>query len=193
MKKTHTLIAAFAMILCLQAVSFGQQEISESKQKLIDELIVIMDVKKSSDNITDLMMASQEELLVKVVDETLKNHESNPEIAAKTGEITKASFKRVSEKLKVRMRELDWDSFYRDLFYDIYDKYFTENDLRNMIDFYRTETGKKVLNSETNIYSDTMKAMGEKMMPQLVKIIGEVSEEETQRLRQDLEKVYSSQ
>lgn len=193
MKKTHTFIAAFVVILCLQAVSFGQQEMSESKRKLIDELVEILDPTDSSDKIMASVMESQQKLLMAVVDEAMKGHESDSEVAAKTAEITKASFKRVSERMRARMLKLDWNTFYHELFYTLYDKYFTEDDLRKMIEFYKTETGRKVLDTQAGIFSDTTQAVGEKMMPQLVKIIREVSDEETQRLRQDLEKVYSSQ
>lgn len=193
MKKTHIIIAAIAAVLCLQAVSFGQQQISESKRKLIAELIEVMDLEKSSKQIQDSVMDSQERLIMKIFDETLQGNDLNDEMRNRTNTILKASTKRTMEKMKTRMAELNWDKFYDDLLYKVYDKYFTEEDLQIMVDFYRSETGKKMLANQVNIFSDTMGEMEEKMMPQLIKIITEISDEETKLLRQDLEKALSSQ
>jgi hypothetical protein len=66
--------------------------------------------------------------------------------------------------------------------YTIYDKHFTEAELKDLVAFYSTPTGKKTIEMMPAIFADSMKASQEKLLPPLLKIVNEVLEEERKSL-----------
>lgn len=49
---------------------------------------------------------------------------------------------------------------------NIYDKYLTHNEVKELIKFYKTPAGKKLIQVTLDISSDSMKAMSEKYLPE---------------------------
>lgn len=59
----------------------------------------------------------------------------------------------------------------------IYDSYFSENEINDLIEFYQSSTGKKFLKTSPDIMKETMDIMLTKYMPDMQKRIAEKLEE----------------
>lgn len=56
---------------------------------------------------------------------------------------------------------------------ELYDKYFTQEDIKEMIRFYKTSSGQKMINVLPDLQKDMMDIMFKKYMPEFQKKIGE--------------------
>jgi hypothetical protein len=52
---------------------------------------------------------------------------------------------------------------------DIYDKYFTQNEINDYISFYKTPSGQKLIQVSPDIQKDLMEVMSQRYMPELQK------------------------
>ncbi len=188
MKRILSLFGIFVFLLCTQSVVFGQQTISENKRKLITELVEVMGGQKQAISLMNAMMDSQEKVYFKLIENQFANKGLSESKKAQLSALAMETYKRISQKMRNRINELDLETFYDDLSIEIYDKYFTEEDLTNLIAFYRTPTGKKMLDNSSNIAIDSMNAVQEKMLPPLMKIIDEIMEEEMPTVVQEIER-----
>ena len=66
--------------------------------------------------------------------------------------------------------------------YSLYDKFFTEKELKDLIVFYRSETGKKSIQVMPELMAESMQRYGEITMPKIQQLITEIAEEEMKRL-----------
>jgi len=62
--------------------------------------------------------------------------------------------------------------------YPVYDKYFTEAELRDIIGFYKSSTGKKAIAMMPQILDDSMRLTNEILLPKMSSIMGEIIAEE---------------
>ncbi len=72
------------------------------------------------------------------------------------------------------------------IIYQIYDKSFTENELRELIAFYRTSTGQKALVFLPSLSSQVQKAFVDAVVPMLQSFIQPKIQTETEQLKQKL-------
>lgn len=188
MKKTLSFIGIFVFVIFAQSVVLGQQKVPESKKKLITELVEVMGGQKQAISLMNAMMDSQEKVYLKLIDNQFANKGFSDSKKAQLTALARETYKRISQKMRNKINALDLEAFYDDMSIEIYDKYFTEEDLTNLIAFYRTPTGKKMLDNSSNIAIDSMNAVQEKMLPPLMKIIDEIMEEEMPTVVQEIER-----
>jgi hypothetical protein len=62
--------------------------------------------------------------------------------------------------------------------YPIYDKYFTESELRDIIGFYKSSTGKKAIAILPQVVGDSMSRTNEILLPKMSSIMAEIIAEE---------------
>jgi len=67
------------------------------------------------------------------------------------------------------------------VYYPLYDKYFTEEDLQAMIDFYKTPTGKKTISVMPQLLQESMQRVSQIIQPEATRIFKEIFEQEIER------------
>jgi len=188
MKKVLSLVGIFVFVICAQSAVFGQQKISESKQKLISELLGVTGSQKQTMTLMNSMLDSQESVYLKLIESRFADRDLSDAKKAELTTLAKDTYKRVSQKMRIRINELDLENFFNEISFEIYDKYFTEDDLAVMVRFYSSDAGKKLLANTNNIFLDSMKATEEKLLPSLIKIAKEVMNEEMNSAYQEIER-----
>ena len=101
--------------------------------------------------------------------------QSNPNLDPKAAQI-------IEEEVMSLVRDelINNDDFYQQ-FYPIYDKYFSADDLQNMVDFNATPTGRKVIETLPMITQESMevgRGYGEKLAPLIEQRLSERFEAE---------------
>ena len=184
MKKLFLPLALFTFIFALSAQAFAQTPISESKRKLIAELVALTDGNDQMGTMVDTLMDYQEESFPAQLEASMSKDSSIPEARRKELiEKSKSDFVRVSQKMRKRIKEeINFEAYLNESVYTIYDKHFTEAELKDLVAFYSTPTGKKTIAVMPAIFADSMKASQEKLLPPLLKIVNEVLEEERKAL-----------
>lgn len=123
----------------LEKISVYAQEISQAKRLLIDRLLEqsgqsSQDVAKQMGGATVVQMAN---VLKKAQVQVTQKHIS------------------VMQEVVSDVIDSELDGFF-DRMYPIYDKHFSEEDLRNVVAFYDTPTGKRLVSATPALMQDTM-------------------------------------
>lgn len=150
--------------------------ISQEKRALIKELLEITESTKNAEQIMDSMVRSE---LPKLVSEVLKNapnlDSDRPEIQKQFSEIVS----RMAGKYRDRViKKIDINQLIDEVSYPIYDKYFTTSELRDIIGFYKSATGKKAIAVLPHVIGDSMQRTNEILLPKMSSIMAEIIAEE---------------
>ena len=95
-----------------------------------------------------------------------------------------------SARMSKRMRELfteriDFAQLVEDIFYDLYDKYFTEAEIKDLVTFYSSPTGKKSVELQPKMFAESMSSAAVLMKPKVLEIMTEFSKEEEARIQKE--------
>ena len=71
------------------------------------------------------------------------------------------------------------------LYYPLYSKYFTEDELRDLVIFYKSPTGKKSIMVMPQLMQESMQKSSELLNPKLIQLVNEIMEEEKKRLEEE--------
>lgn len=174
------------LILGLSATASAQNTITPEKRALIKEMIVATDVQKMSDAMMKATMDQLEnDTPRRVADSVNSMSDLTPEERKKLIQKMTDDSARFTKRFRELMKEkLDWVQLIEELMYPIVDKYYTEDDLKNMIVFYKSPTGRKVLEVMPQMMTEMMIRSEEIIRPKVEGIARQVLEEEEKRPKQ---------
>ena len=158
-----------------------QGEISLEKKALIRDLIVITDADKLGSEFVDAMLKNVEDQYPDILAQLLsKNMDfATPEAKQKFDARAKESFARFAGKFRERYQtKVNPAGVIEEISYPLYDKYFTEQELRDLIAFYRTPTGEKTLKVMPLLLQESMEMSSRLVGPKLNGFLTELLEEE---------------
>ena len=170
------------------SVSFAQQTISPEKQALIREFLEVTGGQKSANEMIDLMLAFQEKESPKMLSSLIEQDKNltpaqKQELQQMAAESAERVGKRIREFLTQRM---NIGQMIEEISFPIYDKNFTESELRDIIAFYRTPTGQKTITLAPKMMMEAMIAFSEKFTPKFQEFIKETTEAELAQMKQKL-------
>lgn len=160
----------------IKSSTVADPAISPAKRALIKDLLEITQASKNANQVMDSMVRAE---LPKLVSSILK---SVPSLASDRPEAQK-QFSEVASRMAVKYRDrvlqkIDLSQLIEQVSYPIYDKYFTESELRDIIGFYKSETGKKAIGVLPQIMGDSMSRTNDILLPKLSQIMTEIIAEE---------------
>lgn len=150
--------------------------ISSEKRALIKELLEITESGKNAQQIMESMVRAD---LPKLVSAVLKDapflDSDRPEIQTQLRDVVS----RMAQKYRDRViKQINVSQLIEQVSYPIYDKYFTESELRDIIGFYKSSTGKKAIAILPQIVGDSMSRTNEILLPAMSKIMTQIIAEE---------------
>ncbi len=150
--------------------------ISAEKLALIKELLEITQASKNLNQTIDSNIRTTLNDLVAIV---LKKA---PELGSDRPGMEE-KFLSVVTKMATKYRdrvikEIDANELITQVAFPIYDKYFTEAEMRDIVRFYKSPTGKKALGLMSQIFSDSISRTSEILLPKMSKIMDEVIAED---------------
>jgi hypothetical protein len=154
--------------------------ISPEKRALIKELLEITESGKNANQMMESMVRSELPKLVSAVLKSVPSLDSDrPEIQKQFSDI----MSRMAIKYRDRvLKKIDMGQLIEQISYPIYDKYFTESELRDIIGFYKSETGKKAIRLTPQIASDSFSRTNEILLPKMTSVMSEILAEELANL-----------
>jgi len=150
--------------------------ISPAKRALIKELLEITGSSKNASQVIESMIRAELPNLVSTILKSVPTLDSDrPEVQNQFSEIVS----RMAIKYRDRVAaKIDIGQLIEQVSYPIYDKYFTESELRDITNFYKSSTGKKTIAILPQIVSDSMSRTNEILLPKMTSIMTEVISEE---------------
>ena len=142
MKKGFLVIA-----ICILVISNG---FAQTKQESIKQLFHLM----KTDSITEKMFTS---ILSPMINQMqLKDS------------VSQANFKEKMNTMMQIMKNISTKMLNEDMII-LYDKYFTQDEIFDFINFYKTPSGQKLINSTPEMTKEIMNIMMQKYMPEIKK------------------------
>ncbi|NUN65420.1 DUF2059 domain-containing protein [Pseudanabaena biceps] len=150
--------------------------ISQSKRELIKELLEITGSDTNARQLMESMVRAELPKLVSTVLQKVPALDSDrPEVQQQLTEVVS----RMASKYRDRVvQKINISQVVEQISYPIYDKYFTESELRDILGFYKSATGKKAIAILPQVVGDSMSRANEILMPKITSIMGEIIAEE---------------
>lgn len=173
-----------SLILTAIAVTAQSGDISAEKRALIKELLTVTNARATSEAVLNSIMDQQQQQVAKLISETLLKRDghsppADEALRKKTLESAQRSGDRFRQLVK---QQVDFAKLMEDISYSVYDKHFTEGELRDLITFYQSPTGRKSITVMPQLFADSMQKSSEILIPQFQGIIGQLMREEQERL-----------
>ena len=182
MKKILQLTLILTVVFSFTAISKAQEqkEISAEKERLISELVVLTKTNEQIVEFTDQMLEGMNDLYPVIIEQTLAR-DKDLTVSEKENlkEYMVGKFDSFNKKFRKRLpEEIDYPKFVRQVFYPLYDKYFTADELRDLIAFYRTATGQKVVTTMPKLLEESQAKTQEVLVPQVLTLLDKILKEE---------------
>ncbi len=160
------------------------QEIPTYKKQLIDEYLELTGGEKTFRQLLQGMLSQMEQQLGSMLNSELIR---NPKLSAQERQEIAAKFNqkmsRIAQKYNHRFLErIDYQQIVEGVYYPLYDKYFTEADLRVLIDFYQTPTGRKTIEVMPQLFQESMQLTTQVISPTVANIMQEIINEELEQI-----------
>lgn len=176
MRRMGTAILAAGVLV--QPVKSGA-EIPESKQKLIRELLTIVGIVGMAEQMRDQqsvvelmrMQPSYHEMMELATSEQADLSEENRQLLLARLE----DFDAFAERFQALFVErLNFSTIMETVYPPVYDKYFSEEELRQMVAFYRTPVGRKAIEVMPSVMQEAGRAIEDAVLPLSVGLIQEI-------------------
>lgn len=178
-------IGAFVMSLLLCTSAFGQAQISQTKRQLIHELIQLSGGAQAFEQMTQVMLRQMQKSHGAMVQSVIA---SQPQLSPADKAKIKSHlgrFDRFSEKFSARFpQRIKFSEIVETVYIPLYDKYFEEKDLREIVAFYKTPAGRKVVSVMPRLMQESMQASMPIIQPRVSALVQEIiAEEQAEALR----------
>jgi hypothetical protein len=149
-----------------------------------------MDIKKNADAIRNALSVQIEKdvsaMLNRIIGQDTKlTKQEREELQQKVGENARKSRERFNRLFSERV---NYPQLVEEVCYEVYDKYYTLDELKDLIAFYKTPVGQKTIRIMPDLFAESMAKTNERLQPRLEPLIKEIVEEETKAIQESLPK-----
>jgi hypothetical protein len=164
-------------------LELSQQSVSESKRKLIRELIEITGGEKLFRQVSQITSAQLQQEFGGILESIVPERSGiSPEKKQQMIKQINQDMTRIMTQYNQRLMEkLDFNQIMEKVYYPLYDKFFTEEDLQTLIDFYQTPTGKKTISVMPQLLQESIQRFSQIIQPQATQIFKEIFQQEIDR------------
>jgi hypothetical protein len=191
-------IASLLLLTCLicsaaqQQSANVQQTLTSEKRALIKELLESTDARKTAISMYKSMVEQEENQLPDLIWQAISGIKEVRELTSDQQQELRKQLVKESARTSQRIRELflqkiDFGQVVEDVSYVVYNKFFSEAEITDLISFYRSSTGKKTIEVMPSLFAESMSYILEVIKPKVAEITTELTNEEVNRVRRDLE------
>jgi len=175
--------AAVLLLASAVAQAADPNPISETKRQLMLELFELTGGERSAHQVMEVMLAQMEQSQGAMIEQVVAGTSglSPDEQSALREQL--AGAQGLFAKFRTRLPErIDFQELMQTVVMPIYDRHFDEQDLREMVAFYRTPAGRTAVSLLPQITQETMQGVTEKLQPKLLDLVQEIITEEAAAL-----------
>jgi uncharacterized protein len=176
-------LAVFLMLsLCPPAKA--QDEIKPEKRALIKELYLATRADKLAESFTNMILTQMERDLPNMVSDSPEMKDIGNKDRQQSQAAIVESSARVLRRFKELMPErINFTEVMEQMFYPIYDKYFTEPELMDLVTFYKSPTGQKSIGVMPQLMLDAMQRSSQALNAKVMDLVTEVLQEEKRNIQ----------
>lgn len=166
--------------------SSAQETITPEKRALIKELFEATGVTKNIDAVLDAITAQQEKDLPRNIAQSVaRDTNLTPKEQAALEEKLKQSSVRVNQRMREVFQRISYLQVILDIAAPIFDKHFTETELKDLIAFYQSPVGKKSIELMPVMMTEMMAKMSEVLLPRIQVEVDKIIADEAKQLEQE--------
>jgi hypothetical protein len=194
MLRSFSILTLLSIFLLLLVTVHGQESPKTEKRDLIRQLIVVANVKAVSLAGMDSVMKQMDDAMPQILEKSLPSTDQiPPEVKDSVMNIIRQFSVRVSARFRRELPErINFDEVIEQIYLPLYEKYFTEEDLRALIAFYQSPAGKKFISVGIQLQQEAVQRSGELFLPKVLELVGEITKQEEPRLREEVEKYIAT-
>jgi len=181
MSATRSLAAALMLALAASAATGAERD--EPKRALIRELIRLSGVDDASGQIVELTLAQLSPAFGEVVNQVLLSETELSEEDKQKLRAHLANYERFSETFRKRFPErIDMALVLESIYVPLYEASFSTAELQEVVVFYRTPTGQKLVKVVPQLLQQGMEQMLPVVQPRVMALVGEILAEQRAEL-----------
>lgn len=172
------------LVLFLTDKNYGQSEISEEKRQLIAEMIVLTKTDQQVTEITDIMLSSMETPYILGFNQAVeKRTDLSQSEKEKLKASNKESYLSFSKKFRERLpKEINYSKYVQDSVHPLYDKFFTVEELKDLVAFYKTSTGQKVIETMPLLFKESGELAQKNLLPAVLQLLDKLLQEDLENI-----------
>ena len=193
------ILIAFPLLAVAQAIQekpTTPESISPEKRALVAELLRVTGSRKQTEDVFNTMLAESEKQMPEITWAAISESpliaeltdKEREELRSKTAESAIATSQRFRELFSERLDFAKLDEITTDL----YAKYFSEAEISDLIQFYKSTTGQRTMQLMPQMLAEAMQRSQEIMMPIIKEVMHEVSTEQTQKFEKEITAIVES-
>ncbi|KKD39639.1 MAG: DUF2059 domain-containing protein [Limnoraphis robusta] len=160
------------------------QQIPEEKRKLIEEFLELTGGEKTFQQVSQAMLSQMEQQFTAMLGSDLVG---SPQLSPQERQQVAANMNREMSRIAQKYNQLfleriDYQKIVEEVYYPLYDKYFTNDDLRVLIDFYKSPTGRRTIEIMPQLLQESVQRTAQVIAPTVTSIIQEIITEELKRI-----------
>jgi hypothetical protein len=176
------------ILLPLSGANSFAQEVSPEKKELIRELLVVTQATKNAAAIMDSMSDQVQKDMLRMMNQVSASDRSLTDAQrAEKERLVAESAKRAADRFKELFKQrVNYSQLVEDVSYEVYDKYYTADELRDLIAFYKSATGQKSIKIMAQVFAESMAKTSQRLMPAIQPLMQEIIDEELKRIERTL-------
>ncbi|HEX8709433.1 MAG TPA: DUF2059 domain-containing protein [Pyrinomonadaceae bacterium] len=181
MRRMNSLATIFLFLLSLNVYAQG---VSSEKKDLIKELLTVIDATKNAEAIMDSISAQIQKDMLQGLGQMIENDKSlsNAQRAEIQQEIAASAQRSANRFRELFRKRIDFSQLVKEVIYEVYDKYYSAVEIRDLIAFYKTPTGRKSIEIMSQLFTESMTKTSERLTPLVQPILQEIIDEEMKKI-----------
>lgn len=180
--KKYLILNTFLAIIFLSSIAFSQQEteVSADKKAVIAEIIIVTKADVQSKEIIEKMLAQMETMYPVIIESLIAKQEGMSEaekskIKAELIEKNATFNKKFTQKF---VGAINFQDYINEVFYPLYDKFFTVEELKQLLAFYKSPIGQKFNSISPEFSAESIKMAQNYLLPRIDGIMKELMTED---------------
>jgi hypothetical protein len=174
-----------------------KQEVSPEKRALVKQILDLTNSRQSSEAIFNAQFDEMEKQMPDIQWQAISSMEEFKKLTLAQQEDLRTRVKQSSTRQARRIKELflqriDMKQLVEDISYAVYDKHFTEAELSDLVAFYSSPTGKKVVAETPALFAESIAKAAELIAPRVKQIVEETSKDQTNELEQEVQQLLKT-
>jgi hypothetical protein len=186
-KKLTFLLFTFTFAFLAQVNA--QTAISPEKQAAIKEIVRLMDSNNQIEQLLQVFSAqmdsTREQTVRAILDERIDiSPAEKRQLEASLLESSKAASKKLQERLSAK---IDYRAIMDEMMIVVYDKFFTLEEIKDLLVFYNSPTGQKMIKIMPELAAESMQVTQNKLLPKMINALKEIEQEDRREIEAKLE------
>lgn len=162
--------------------------VSPQKRALIKELLEVTEAAKLAESTSKTMIEQMEQEFPKILEMLMTQQAADNKLTSTQVKALQVDASATSMRMLKRFQEkvltaVNYAELLETISLELYDKYFTEEELKDIVAFYRTPTGKKTIQVMPRLVADTMQKSTQIILPKVMGVLDEIIQEEVKRIK----------